>query len=136
VVAVTTPEIVRRNIKDLIEAYLARGGSQTSLAREIGVKQGQISTWLNSEFTPHVDSWDGIARVFKISVNDLLTPSAVTKAFGAKASPAESLVPDDFGLRGLVELLRGDQEAIEFATRMVEGFRRDKPKKRVTSKSG
>jgi transcriptional regulator with XRE-family HTH domain len=56
----------------LFENFKKSGGSQAKLAELAGLTQAQISSYLRGEYPPSLESLDGLAKAFGVSVAELL----------------------------------------------------------------
>ena len=61
------------SFSEILEEFLIlRGLTQTAFAREIGVKQSQVSEWLNGKAKPGYDILKRMATSFHISADYFL----------------------------------------------------------------
>lgn len=74
-------ETITENLKILFEAYKAKGGTQSSLAKTMEVGQGQISVWLRGGYLPGTENLPQLARIFGVKIDDLYRDPADLKRF-------------------------------------------------------
>lgn len=98
-------EIVTENLKRWMAAS-DKLNTQTALARAARVGQSHISRILRGEANPTVDILESIARAFKRSAIDLLTPQT---AYAAGSKTGRQLVQESAPAER--ELLQGYRDA-------------------------
>jgi|SRR6478609_1119028 len=63
-------DFIKKKLNDLFLDYSAKGGTQSSLAKEAGIAQGQISVWLKGGNVPSIDNLESLAKAFGVSLFD------------------------------------------------------------------
>lgn len=67
-----TVELQRKILSDNINRYLNRKGiSQTDMARDLGIPETTVSSWLNNKKYPRIGSIQAMADYFKVKRSDL-----------------------------------------------------------------
>lgn len=110
--------------KKLFDAYLATGTgrSQSSFAKDAGVKQSQVSTWLRGGYLPGYDGLLALSRFFKVPVAEFFPPVAE-----AKPSPKAVPSPRSVLFGDIVDTLTALQDSqlkqvLGFIQLLIEGI--------------
>ena len=74
----------------LVALRRERGMSQEELAAQLGVSRQAVSKWERAESSPDTDNLIALARLFHISLDDLLLPAS-----GGQGAPRETQAPAD-----------------------------------------
>ncbi len=64
-----TLEQIQKQLKD---AILRSGLSQTSIARQLGIKQQQISSYIYGKSLPALDTLANLCRILELDANEIL----------------------------------------------------------------
>lgn len=77
----------------LVELRRERGLSQEELAAQLGVSRQAVSKWERAESSPDTDNLIALARLYNISLDELLlhTPAEQGGSSGAQGEPAETV---------------------------------------------